>query len=271
MEPVSVLMDSYQAASQTWLGNAIAAGHGLFLQLAALEIVVFGLAVALLARNGGAETVLPRLAWKLFLIAVLLTGILLYPLWLPRIIPSFTELAQSITGVDSLNPVHILKQGITLAILLTGSSIVAGFALPAPLASTLVGFSVLGILLAFGAIAAQVAKTLIESWIVLSVGPLFLGFAPFRPTATLADNFIVYAFGVGIRLFFLVVMTAVASQVVRLWIRIVLAGGFFSLGTLFEIFLGSVLLAVTLWTIPARIADTLTRGWNLGIKEGLSA
>ena len=271
MDPVSVLLDSYELAAQSWLSGMIAAGNALFRTLAALELTVFGISVALLARQGGAETVLPRLVWKLFLIALLLTGLLLYPLWLPEIVPAFGQVASSVTGIDTLNPVTLLGQGVWLALALAAKSIIAGWAVPNPVGNFLVGLTVIGVVLSFAAIAAQVAKTLIESWIVLAAGPVFWAFSPFRPTSPLADNFFVYAVNVGIRLFFLILLTAVVGRVVDLWGYIILAGGIFQLQILFEIFAGSVLLAVTLWSVPARIADKLTAGWQLGIRRGLEA
>jgi len=271
MNSANLLLESYQSATQGWLPAAMAAGHTLFLQLAALEVVVFGLSSALLARGGGAESMLPRLVWKLFMIALFLTGLLSYELWLPRIIPSFMEVAGEIAGFQTLNPMRLLTQGMTLVLLMITRALEGAFVLPLMLSAMVLSLSAFGVLLAFAAIAAQLIKTVIESWIVLSVGPFFLAFAPWRPTATLADNFVVYAVGVAIRMFFLVVMMSVAHEVVAIWIGEILGAGVFHLGTVFQIFLGSVLLAVTLWTIPARIADTLTRGWSLGLKEGLAA
>ena len=88
MRPFELLLNSYQAATQGWLGYGVEAGLDLFRKLAALELITFGFLVALKSR-GGAAAVLPDLTWKLFLIALFLTGLLVYPLWIPTITPSF--------------------------------------------------------------------------------------------------------------------------------------------------------------------------------------
>jgi type IV secretion system protein TrbL len=267
MEPLDVLLNAYEGATEGWLANALLAGHGLFRRLAALELVVFGLIVTLKSRS--AEAVFPELAWKLFLIALLLTALLLYPLWVPTITPTFVAVAEDITGFGTLNPVVIVKQGIALALAVLATAISSGLIFPDPFGAALGILVSLGIVAAFVAIAAIVTKTLIESWIVLASGPFFLGFSPFRLTAQLADNFIVYAFQVGIRLFFLIVLLAAARGVALEWVQIIATAGVYNLQLILEILAGALLLAVTVWTIPSRISDVLTRSWQLGLRQGL--
>lgn len=268
MDPLNALLNTYQTATQSWMGSAVDAGNEIFRRLAALELVVFGLAVALKGRRSAAS-VLPDLAWKLFLIALLLTGLLTYPLWVPTITPSFAAVAGDITGFSTLNPTVVLSQGISLAMFILSGAISKGWVFGDPFGAVIGAWTALFIVLAFVAIAAIMTKTLIESWIVLAGGPFFLGFAPFRPTAQIADNFITYAFHVGIKLFFLILLISVAQQVIVEWAQLFLAAGRFDFQLLFEMLAGSIILAVALWSIPTRIADFLTRGWSLGIRQGL--
>jgi type IV secretion system protein TrbL len=267
MDPVDVLIGAYEGATEGWLAEAVNAGQGLFRRLAALELVVFGLLVALKSRS--AESIFPDLAWKLFMIALLLTALLLYPLWMPTITPSFAEVAGQITGFSTLNPVVVVKQGIAVALAVLAASISSGWIFPDPFGASLGILLALGILAAFLAIAAILTKTLIESWIVLSAGPFFLGFAPFRLTAQIADNFVVYAFQVGIKLFFLIVLLSAAQGVAIEWVQAMAAASIYNLQLVLEVLAGAVLLAVALWAIPSRIADVLTRSWQLGIRQGL--
>ena len=269
MRPFELLLDSYQAASQGWLGYSIEAGLEVFRRLAALELIVFGFLVALKSR-GGVAAVIPDLTWKLFLIALFLTGLLVYPIWLPEIAPSFTELAGHITGFSTLNPAVVIQQGIALALAIVASGFAAGWMGPSFAGAVWVLLSAIGVLAFYIAIAAILTRTLIESWIVLATGPFFLGFAPFRLTAQLADNFIVYAFQVGIRLFFLIVLMSVAKGAAIEWVREIATHPLTSYGLLLEVLAGAALLAVVLWTVPSKIADVLTRGWQLGLRQGLS-
>ena len=270
MDPIEALINAFQTASQGWFGPAIDAGTSLFRRLAALEIVVFGLVVALKSRRVDAANVIPELAWKLFLIALFMTGILLFPLWVPVIIPSFTSVAESMTGFSTLNPVIMIKQGIALAVVVLGASTAKGWVFGDPIGVLVGGFTAFGILLAFIAMAAIMTRTLIESWIVLAAGPFLLGFAPFRLTATLADNFITYAAYIGIKLFLLILLFATAHGVVIQWINLIFTTPGYNFELHFEMLAGAIILAVSLWTIPNQVAERLTRGWQLGLRRGLS-
>jgi type IV secretion system protein TrbL len=267
MEPLDILLDAYQEATEGWLAQALAAGQLLFRRLAALELVVFGLAVAFKSRS--AESLFPELTWKLFLIAFLFTALLLYPLWVPAITPSFAALAGEITGFTTLNPVVVVKQGIAVALALLFTSISSGWIFPDPFGAALGILVSLAIVAAFIAIAAIMTKTLIESWIVLAAGPFFFGFAPFRLTAQIADNFVVYAVQVGIKLFFLILLLSAAQGVAIRWVQIMVLASVYNLQLVLEILAGAILLAVALWAVPSKLADVLTRSWQLGIRQGL--
>ena len=270
MEPLDALLNAYQSVTQSWYGAAIDAGSSIFRRLAALELVVFGLIVALKSRTSGAAGVFPELAWKLFLIALLMTGLLLYPVWVPVIIPSFTTVAETITGMDTLNPVTVVAQGIALAILILTSSISKGWIFGDPIGVLVGGLTAFAILLSFIAMAAIMTRALIESWIVLAGGPFFLGFAPFRLTAALADNFITYAVYVGIKLFLLILLIATVNGVVQEWATLIATTPTYNFQLLFELLAGAIILAVAIWTIPNQVAERLTRGWQLGLRRGFS-
>ena len=269
MSPFEFLLSSYEGATQGWMGYAVEAGLEVFRKLAALELIVFGFLVALKSR-GGLPAVIPDLTWKLFLISLFLTGLLVYPLWIPTITPSFAQLAHHITGFSTLNPAVVIEQGIALSLGIMASGFAAGWLGPSFAGALWVILASIGVLVSYVAIATILARTLIESWIVLATGPLISGFAPFRLTAQLADNFIVYAFQVGIRLFFLIVLMSAARGAATEWLREIATHPLTSYGVLLEVLGGAVLLAVVLWTLPARISDVLTRGWHLGLRQGLS-
>src|SRR4029079_4122367 len=125
-----------------------------------------------------------------------------FPLWVPRITQGFAEAGKQASGTTALSPSSILDEGITLSgNILTATGSTGFLANPS---GNLVGSLVsLIVLLVFALIAAQLVLVLVESYIVLSAGILFLGFGASRITAPLAERYFLYAFEVGIRLFFL--------------------------------------------------------------------
>ncbi|HEX4956390.1 MAG TPA: type IV secretion system protein [Thermoanaerobaculia bacterium] len=270
MENLSFLVGTFEQATEGWLSAALDAATGLFQRLAAIELVIFGLVVAVKARGEGAAAVFPQLIWKLFVIGMLFTGLLLYPLWIPVILESFAALAGEITGTPTLNPVALAEQGIALGMAVWFTASFSGWLVPNFFGGFVGSVAALGITLAFIAIAAILLKTQIEAWIVVAAGPLFLGFAPFRWTATLADNFLAYAFEVAIKFFFLILLSSAAAGVALQWFNQIQNAGTFNFQLVLEILAGSILLAVSLWTVPTRMADVLTRGLSFGLKQSLT-
>ena len=107
-----------------------------------------------------------------------------------------------------MSPSAVFGEGIDLCVQFGISSFKQGF-LVDPLGNALTPWLILVILFSYVSIAAQLVIVLVESFIVVSGGALCLGFAGNRVTADLADNYILYSFHVGIRVFFLYLLTAV--------------------------------------------------------------
>ncbi len=85
-------------------------------------------------------------------------------------------------------------------------------------ASLLVGLTALGILLCFALIAARLVEALVKSYLVMGGLYWFLGFAPFRLTAPLAENYLVTCIRVGIQIFVQYLLVAVGQAITVQWI-----------------------------------------------------
>src|SRR6185369_11913153 len=135
--------------------------------------------------------------------------------------------------------------------------------------STLVAFLVW---LAYAMIAIQLLLVLVESYVVLSTGVLFLGFAGFRATAPLADNYILYAIRVGAKIFFLYALVAVGTSLVPRW-QILATGASAdypaNLKAIYEVLAGSLTFVFLVWRIPGSAAASLTGNAHLRLSEAL--
>src|SRR5260370_10141870 len=102
-----------------------------------------------------------------------------------------------------------------------------GVMLRSPAMAMFGALAALIIALAYVAIAAQLVLVLIESYVVLGGGVLFLGFSAFRGTAAFAENLIAYTFGVGIKVFLLYLIVGLGSQIAKSWIPLIHTSTFF--------------------------------------------
>jgi type IV secretion system protein TrbL len=199
------VLQNYSAASSTWLTRVQPYALGLFVALAVLELAITGVRLAL---HHGSSAVLGPLLKRFLLISLGWLFLSQFPLWLPRITQGFASAGQAASGSTALSPSSILDIGISLSSNMLLASAGSGF-LADPTGNIVGSIVALIVLVTFALIAAQLVLVLIESYIVLSAGILFLGFAGSRLTAPLAERFFLYAIEVGIRLFFLYVLVAI--------------------------------------------------------------
>jgi type IV secretion system protein TrbL len=129
------------------------------------------------------------------------------------------------------------------------------------------------VLLAFISIAAQLVMTLVESYLVVTGGVVFLGFAAFRGSAPIADKYLVYAVQVGVKLFLLYLMVATGMAMVSTWVadmqqQLAIFGGNFK--PLFDLLAGTVVFALLVWRIPTQVSHFLTQSVHLHLREALA-
>src|SRR5207244_11166402 len=128
------------------------------------------------------------------------------------------------------------------------------------------------IALAYIVIAAQLVLALIESYIVLGGGVLFLGFAAFRGTAAFADNLIGYTFGVGVKVFLLYLIVGLGSQIAKSWIPLIQSSTFFGpTSPLLEVLGGALIFAILAVRVPHVVAHRLSGHATFGIAHALRA
>jgi type IV secretion system protein TrbL len=192
--------DSYKSATGGWLGNILPIAKSLFWKLAAIEFAWSAIVWALQQENMQSFTavVVKKIMGIGFFYALLLNA----GDWIPAIINSFTKAGQTASGSAGLSPSSVIDMGINSANVLLNAlhdkSIWDDF-----MTIVIGGLSALGIVIAFTIIAGQLLVALVESYIVISAGVLFLGFGGARWTTDFTQKYLSYAVGTGVKLFML--------------------------------------------------------------------
>lgn len=264
----SVVHD-YQTISASWLSTLLPLTQRLFAILAAIEFAVSG---AIWLLNGRSlDEMLGEFIRKFILIAFLLSLILTFQSWIPKIVEGFEFAGQRASGTPTVNPSAILDMGVTIAsnMLLSFGSL--GF-LANPGGNMLASFTAFLTLIAFSVIAATLCITLVETYVVLTGGVLFLGFAAFRGTARFAENYINYAFRVSIKIFMLYLLVGVGSGLARKWASLTFVASFNpadgNLTQHFHVMAASLVLCLLVWILPNSVASNLSTG-SFNIPEAL--
>jgi type IV secretion system protein TrbL len=263
------LVQGYQAAAGSWLAALTPAAERTFGILAGLEIALG--ALLWVANRRSVDEMLLGFIRKILVLGVFYAFLSQFPMWVPRIVLGFQAAGQAAAQSQELSPSGVLKVGIDIATRLLTAASNAGFLLSAATA-LFAPLVTLIVMIAFICIAAQLVMTLVESYLVITGGVLFLGFAAFRGSAPIADRYIVYAVHVGVKLFLLYLLVATGLAIAGGWAQDLVQVGELgaNLKPLFDVLAGSVVFALLVWKIPTEVSHFLTQSVHLHLREALA-
>jgi type IV secretion system protein TrbL len=204
---------TYQSASSSWLGKMMPIAKGLFWRLATIEFAWSAIVWAVQQENLQSFTavVIKKIMGIGFFYALLINA----GDWMPAIINSFAKAGQT-AGSGSLTPSQVVDTGIHFANIVLAA--IEKKSLWKDSMTVIVGgLSALGMVLAFTIIAGQLLIALIESYIVVSAGVLFLGFGGSRWTTDFTQKYLSYAVATGIKLFMLYLIVSLGMTEAEAW------------------------------------------------------
>ena len=289
-------------AAGQWIDPITRVAKALFFILASIEIVWAGIIWVLSREQTGSimSTLFRKMFILMFFYWVLLNG---FPLMINMINNFFVHTAADVGGLafKNLSPAGVAMVGVNAFTATMGAS----FGLDLKLFIAMF-FIMLIVLLAFFMMAAQLIIAIIEAYIMLSAGLLFLGFAGSNFTKTYAEKYLGLAFGTGVKLFFTYLIVGLGYAITSGWVsdfkamaeassqshsalntvgRFVVNNGI--LGYFFKtdgglnenmMMLGgvvmlcvSLILAYLSMTIPKRAESLMSGGPNMGLGETIGA
>jgi type IV secretion system protein TrbL len=265
---VDGLLEEFQTASQGWFLHIQLPTERTFALLATLELALSGLFWAI--HMGSLDAVVEGLLRRFILLAFFFALLTSFPLWLPAVGRGFEAAGQTATGASTLNPALLLDNGVTIAANILGS-FADGTLLPGT-TSWAVGLLVaVLIVVSYAFIAAQLCLALIEMYLVLSGGVLFLAFTACRITAPFAEGYLVYSFRIGTKIYLLYLLTSAGLSLSRQWAAISWPGASLvapSFAPYFAVLAGAFVLALLVWRTDA-IAGNLVQGASFHLRDAL--
>ncbi len=212
----SQILQQYQSQQVAWFGAVQASATKLFSLLAGIE-VAWTLTLVVLERadfQSLAATVVRKIMWIGIFYALLING----QNWIPWIIQSFGILGQRAAGVNgAIAPSNVLSMGLNIfGTLLSGASN-AGFLTNFGTAVSLV-LAAFVTLLAYVVITIQFVAAMVESYIVIAAGFIFLGFGGSRWTVPYVERYIGLAVSIGVKLMTLYLLIGTGMTLSNGWL-----------------------------------------------------
>lgn len=264
------IANQYRDASRVWRPRLVPIAQQLFMLLAAIEFVISGAIWAL--RRDSLDDIAAKFLLKFTLIAFLLALITGFTYWIPPIVNGFAAAGERAIGsAGTISPSGIIDIGRETSLTMLQTMDV-GVMLRDPAMAVYGALAALFVGLCYVAIAAQLVLVLVESYVILGGGVLFLGFAAFRGTAAFAENLVGYMFGVGIKIFLLYLIVGLGSEIARSWIPVIRSSEFFgSASPLLQVVGGALIFAVIAIRVPNSVASRLAGNSSFGIANALRA
>jgi len=272
----SQIMDQYRAQRITWTTNIWPYANTLFGILALIEFA-WSAAVMLLERSdlqSWTAALLRKLMWIGGFYALLLNG----RTWIPAIIDSFEQIGQTSSGFNSIAPSDVFAQGIDIAGALMDAASTSAFFTNTGVCLSLVVAAAL-IVLAFSGICIQFIVAMVESYIVVAAGYLFLGFGGSRWTAPYTERYIGLAVSTGVKIMLLYLLIGTGMNVSVTWMsdaQQVSTSAHPAMGA-FEIMGAALIFLMLCWQVPKLFsavlggAPALTGGDLISIGTGAVA
>ena len=259
------IQQQFANATGGWFETIFPYAQKLFFALVVIELT--WAAILWVLDRDDPSSVIGSLLKKVVAVGLFYAILLNADVWIPAVLNSFIGIGAAASGLAELTPSGVLSQGIDLAAKMLEPLGLLGF-LSATIASIIGGLAALGVVFAFGIIAAQLLLTNVESYIVVGGGVLLLGFAGSRWTADIASRYLSYAVAIGIKLFSLYLIIGIGNSLAGQWGELLLLPeATLNPRVYFQILGGALAYMMLAWYIPSLAASLYTGTVALSLAE----
>ena len=252
------LVDTFRALRPNWFTAASGAANRLFGLLALIEFAWTAVLLVLDKSDlhGWTAALIRRMMFVGAFMALLVNG----PLWIPAIIDSFAIIGQNAAGIGGpgLSPGDVFLRGLDIAGNLGLSASKAGFFANAASALALVLAAILTFL-SFVIVSVHFIMALVESYVVVGAGFIFLGFGGSRWTAPYVERYIALAVAVGVKLMVLYMLIGAGMTLSGAWTARALTAALAPSPIMeaLDIMGGAIIFGILCWQAPKFTASLL--------------
>jgi type IV secretion system protein TrbL len=259
------IVRDYEAISTSWFSALGPIANQIFWILVAIQLTWSAIWWVLDREDGLAvvSSLLRQVVAIGFFYALLLNG----GTWIPAVIQGFSQAGATAAGLTDLSPTGVFDQGLALANKILNATSDLGL-LDGFFASLIAGITAIVVVIAFAVIAAQLLVALVESFIVIGAGVLFLGFAGSRWTKFLTERYLSYVASIGVKLFVLYLIMGVGMGIAGRWMPILERGGFSPI-PFFYVMGGSLVFVFLTWHIPSVAGSMMAGAVSLSLADAV--
>ena len=203
------IVGQFQAQSSGWQGALQGFALHTFGILALIEMGWAGVRLAF--RGADLAEWLAEVVNQIMFIGFFLALLQNSVTWMTAIVSSFRQAAGA-AGGGGIMPSSVFAAGVTLA-----GTVMSEMSLWSPAASVSLAIAGLTIEVCFALIAAFMILALVESYLVISMGVIFMAFGGSRWTKDIAISTVRYALSVGAKLFVMQLLVGIGQNLIMGW------------------------------------------------------
>ncbi len=262
------MLQIFADASVNWQNTIFPYAVNLFKLLAVADFAWTCITNAL--EKSDIQALIASIIKKLMTIGMFYALLVFAPTWFPKIIQSFVQLGGAAAGVPTpLNPSDVFKMGATIAGTLldaaaTNSSLLMSFS-----SSLALIFAAAIILASYVVITVHFVMAMVESYLLVGAGYIFLGFGGSRWTSSYAERYVSQVVSVGSRLMVLYLIIGLGQQFATQWLdtaKIAAVGATSNVSLTWTLASQVAIYAVIAWTVPKLVSNVI--GGTLSASAG---
>jgi len=211
----SQILNQYRNQRIAWMTNVWPYANNLFFWLALIEFT-WSAALTVLEKSdlqSWTTALIRKVMWIGAFYALLING----RNWIPTIVDSFNILGQQASGSGPMSPSDIFIRGLNIAgALMDGASSSAFLKNPGTSLACVAAAALT--VLAFIGVTIQFVVAIVESYIIVAAGVIFLGFGGSRWTAPYVERYIGLGVSNGVKIMLLYLLIGVGMDISLQWI-----------------------------------------------------
>ncbi len=257
------IVRDYESVTTAWFTSLFPIAQDVFWTLVLIELIWSAIWWVVDREDGlGVVTALLRKVLAVgFFYAFLLNG----GTWTRAVIRGFSQAGSAASGLADLSPSGVFDQGLALANKILNAVEGLGI-LESVFPSIVASLTALVVVVSFAIIAAQLLVALVESFIVIGAGVLFIGFSGARWTKFFTERYLSYVASVGVKLFVLYLIMGVGTSIAARWVSVLDHGGFSPI-PFFYVMGGSLVFLFLTWHIPSVAAAAMVGTVHLSLAD----
>ena len=250
---IDALTQHYLQSTLPWFTAIFERGRQLFVTLAVISVAWNAFTLAL--NKTDLTDVLFGVTRQILFLGFFYSCVCNAGTWTPWLLNFFLQIGQTASDIETLDPSGVLLQGYSIVASILEASVHYGF-FKNPVGSMLGVFTCFTVALCYIFITTELIFTLIKSYVLVALSPLFFAFGATKWTLPIVQNFLSKTIEISLKLMMLFFVVSIGQSLGAQWCTLAkLAGQNKQIMPYFTVAAGAIIYFFLAKNVPSFIAE----------------